>query len=241
MGFEPRDACIARPTVFKTAPGLRLPDAPKCGLGRLGGGGGGGGGGGAPRGTFRPNEAPARRTRLTPTGGPHHRSGPTRTTSTRAPASACKLAGAVLLVESERGSATALRDHRGGRSRFDAPLHVHANEDELFYVIEGEHVFTVGGGSSGWPRRGRVRARAGRAHRAHAAGSPPDDGLASRLRGLLSRAQCSRDKLEERDRRRTERRSKYGITWLKLKSFPGTFTNAGPSQRLDGLAAVGGV
>ena len=26
----------------------------------------------------------------------------------------------------------------------DTPLHVHANEDELFYVIEGEHVFTVG-------------------------------------------------------------------------------------------------
>jgi mannose-6-phosphate isomerase-like protein (cupin superfamily) len=27
----------------------------------------------------------------------------------------------------------------------DTPLHVHANEDELFYVIEGEHVFRVGG------------------------------------------------------------------------------------------------
>jgi mannose-6-phosphate isomerase-like protein (cupin superfamily) len=26
----------------------------------------------------------------------------------------------------------------------DTPLHVHANEDELFYVVEGEHVFTVG-------------------------------------------------------------------------------------------------
>ena len=26
----------------------------------------------------------------------------------------------------------------------DTPLHVHANEDELFYVLEGEHVFTVG-------------------------------------------------------------------------------------------------
>ena len=26
----------------------------------------------------------------------------------------------------------------------DTPLHVHANEDELFYVIEGEHVFRVG-------------------------------------------------------------------------------------------------
>jgi mannose-6-phosphate isomerase-like protein (cupin superfamily) len=26
----------------------------------------------------------------------------------------------------------------------DTPLHVHANEDELFYVIEGDHVFRVG-------------------------------------------------------------------------------------------------
>ena len=27
----------------------------------------------------------------------------------------------------------------------DAPPHVHEREDELFYVLEGEHVFTVGG------------------------------------------------------------------------------------------------
>jgi mannose-6-phosphate isomerase-like protein (cupin superfamily) len=26
----------------------------------------------------------------------------------------------------------------------DTPLHVHANEDELFYVLEGEHLFQVG-------------------------------------------------------------------------------------------------
>ena len=26
----------------------------------------------------------------------------------------------------------------------DTPRHVHANEDELFYVLEGEHVFEVG-------------------------------------------------------------------------------------------------
>ena len=26
----------------------------------------------------------------------------------------------------------------------DTPLHVHRNEDELFYVLEGEHVFHVG-------------------------------------------------------------------------------------------------
>lgn len=26
----------------------------------------------------------------------------------------------------------------------DTPLHVHQNEDELFYVLEGEHVFQIG-------------------------------------------------------------------------------------------------
>ena len=26
----------------------------------------------------------------------------------------------------------------------DAPPHVHTNEDELFYVLEGQHIFTVG-------------------------------------------------------------------------------------------------
>jgi len=26
----------------------------------------------------------------------------------------------------------------------DTPLHVHANEDELWYILEGEHVVTVG-------------------------------------------------------------------------------------------------
>jgi len=26
----------------------------------------------------------------------------------------------------------------------DTPLHVHANEDELFYILEGEHIITLG-------------------------------------------------------------------------------------------------
>ena len=34
-------------------------------------------------------------------------------------------------------------DHRRDRP-LDTPLHVHANEDELFYVLEGEHVFRCG-------------------------------------------------------------------------------------------------
>ena len=27
----------------------------------------------------------------------------------------------------------------------DAPLHIHEREDELFYILEGHHIFTVGG------------------------------------------------------------------------------------------------
>jgi mannose-6-phosphate isomerase-like protein (cupin superfamily) len=30
------------------------------------------------------------------------------------------------------------------RDPVDTPLHVHENEDELFYVLEGEHLFQVG-------------------------------------------------------------------------------------------------
>jgi mannose-6-phosphate isomerase-like protein (cupin superfamily) len=30
------------------------------------------------------------------------------------------------------------------RDPVDTPLHVHTNEDELFYVLEGEHLFRVG-------------------------------------------------------------------------------------------------
>ena len=49
----------------------------------------------------------------------------------------------------------------------DTPLHVHRNEDELFYVLEGEHVFRVGddeytvgpGGSSS--HRAGCRTRSG--------------------------------------------------------------------------------
>jgi mannose-6-phosphate isomerase-like protein (cupin superfamily) len=32
----------------------------------------------------------------------------------------------------------------GENEPVDTPLHVHENEDELFYVLEGEHVFQVG-------------------------------------------------------------------------------------------------
>jgi mannose-6-phosphate isomerase-like protein (cupin superfamily) len=53
-------------------------------------------------------------------------------------------AGAVFLVkassETTAGSFSIIEEV----DPLDTPLHVHANEDELFYVIEGEHVFQVG-------------------------------------------------------------------------------------------------
>ena len=45
-------------------------------------------------------------------------------------------------VGGERGSVLALRGSASACS--DTPLHVHRNEDELFYVLEGEHVYRVG-------------------------------------------------------------------------------------------------
>lgn len=53
-------------------------------------------------------------------------------------------AGAVLLVKASAestGGAFAIIEEI---DPLDTPLHVHANEDELFYVIEGEHVFWIG-------------------------------------------------------------------------------------------------
>ena len=43
-------------------------------------------------------------------------------------------------ADSTRGSFTVFEENDG----VDTPLHVHENEDELFYVLEGEHVFQVG-------------------------------------------------------------------------------------------------
>jgi mannose-6-phosphate isomerase-like protein (cupin superfamily) len=44
-------------------------------------------------------------------------------------------------AETTGGAFTIFEEHEP----VDTPLHVHANEDELFYVLEGEHVFEVGG------------------------------------------------------------------------------------------------
>lgn len=53
-------------------------------------------------------------------------------------------AGAVFIVKASAettGGAFAIIEEV---DPLDTPLHVHANEDELFYVIDGEHVFLVG-------------------------------------------------------------------------------------------------
>lgn len=47
----------------------------------------------------------------------------------------------VRLSSEQTGGAFALFEEH---APVDTPLHVHANEDELFYVLEGEHVFQVG-------------------------------------------------------------------------------------------------
>ncbi len=43
-------------------------------------------------------------------------------------------------AETTRGAFSAVEEI----SPLDTPLHVHENEDELFYVLEGEHVYRVG-------------------------------------------------------------------------------------------------
>jgi Cupin domain len=53
-------------------------------------------------------------------------------------------AGAVFLVKASTQSTSGAFAIIEEVDPLDTPLHVHANEDELFYVIEGEHVFRVG-------------------------------------------------------------------------------------------------
>jgi mannose-6-phosphate isomerase-like protein (cupin superfamily) len=53
-------------------------------------------------------------------------------------------AGAVLLVKASTETTAGAFAIIEEVDPLDTPLHVHANEDELFYVIEGEHVFRVG-------------------------------------------------------------------------------------------------
>ena len=53
-------------------------------------------------------------------------------------------AGAVFLVKASAESTAGAFAIIEEADPLDTPLHVHANEDELFYVIDGEHVFRVG-------------------------------------------------------------------------------------------------
>jgi mannose-6-phosphate isomerase-like protein (cupin superfamily) len=53
-------------------------------------------------------------------------------------------AGAVFLVKASTESTAGAFAIIEEVDPLDTPLHVHENEDELFYVIDGDHVFTVG-------------------------------------------------------------------------------------------------
>lgn len=53
-------------------------------------------------------------------------------------------AGAIFLVKASTETTAGAFAILEEIDPLDTPLHVHANEDELFYVIEGEHVFRVG-------------------------------------------------------------------------------------------------
>ena len=53
-------------------------------------------------------------------------------------------AGAVFLVKASAETTAGAFAIIEEVDPLDTPLHVHANEDELFYVLEGEHVFRVG-------------------------------------------------------------------------------------------------
>src|SRR5512133_3158041 len=55
-------------------------------------------------------------------------------------------------AEDSGGAMTALEEVP---PMFDTPLHVHSREDELFYVVEAEHIITLGEQEF----RARVRAR----------------------------------------------------------------------------------
>jgi mannose-6-phosphate isomerase-like protein (cupin superfamily) len=51
-----------------------------------------------------------------------------------------RFGGVELLLKAAAGTFTVFEE----RDPVDTPLHVHEHEDELFYVLEGEHVFQVG-------------------------------------------------------------------------------------------------
>ena len=50
----------------------------------------------------------------------------------------------ILLRTDSDESGGALTVHEEGEPMLDTPLHVHSKEDELIYVMEGEHIITRG-------------------------------------------------------------------------------------------------
>jgi mannose-6-phosphate isomerase-like protein (cupin superfamily) len=100
----------------------------------------------------------------------------------------------------------------------DTPLHVHENEDELFYVLEGEHVFQVGDQEFRAGPGGLVFAPRGVPHAQRRAlprtgrilviTSPA--GFEGFFRGL---AEADRDRALGPDTY-AHASKKYGITWL---------------------------
>ena len=49
----------------------------------------------------------------------------------------------LLMIDSDE-SGGAMTVHEEGQPMLDTPLHVHSKEDELIYVMEGEHIVTRG-------------------------------------------------------------------------------------------------
>lgn len=53
--------------------------------------------------------------------------------------------GTTILVRTDSDdSSGAITVHEEGKPMLDTPLHVHSKEDELLYIMEGEHVITRG-------------------------------------------------------------------------------------------------
>lgn len=99
----------------------------------------------------------------------------------------------------------------------DAPLHIHEREDELFYVLEGRHVFTVGDmeyeagpGDMVFGPRGIPHAQRhiGRSGRTLSIVSPP--GFEQFFRDLSEADQNGSIDFEEVGRIS----AKYGVSWV---------------------------
>lgn len=102
----------------------------------------------------------------------------------------------------------------------DAPLHVHEREDELFYVLEGRHVFTVGDteheagpgdlvfGPRGIPHAQRHIDQSGRTLAIFSPG-----GFESFFRDLSEAEASGSIELEEVGRIA----AKYGVSWVNPK------------------------